>query len=111
MTFNIRNCLKDSKFVWTTEVEHAFEEIKGKVTTILILVLLNFEQPFELHVDASIGVALSQNNRSISYFSEKLSSTKLHYSTYVVELCNVIQAIKHWSQLDSISCTTKKSLN
>ena len=61
--------------------------------------LPDFAQQFELHTDASkVGVeaVLSQNNRPIAYLSEKLSSSKIRYSTYDVEFYVVVQAMKHW---------------
>ncbi|PKI54057.1 hypothetical protein CRG98_025551, partial [Punica granatum] len=43
-----------------------------------------------------IGVVLSQNNRPIAFFSEKLMGAKVRYSTYDVEFYVVVQAVKHW---------------
>jgi hypothetical protein len=70
------------------------------LTTAPILTLLDFSQLFELHCDASkvgIGVVLSQGGRSVTYFSQKLSGSKLNYSTYDVEFYALVQALKHWS--------------
>jgi hypothetical protein len=39
---------------------------------------------------------LSQNNKPISYFSEKLNETKKNYSTYEKKNYAVIQALKKW---------------
>ncbi|GKA39183.1 putative reverse transcriptase domain-containing protein [Tanacetum coccineum] len=52
-----------------------FYEIKRQLTSAPILVLPNFTLPFELHCDASktgISVVLSQSDRLVVYFSEKL---------------------------------------
>ncbi|XP_022889239.1 uncharacterized protein LOC111404704 [Olea europaea var. sylvestris] len=78
-----------------------FSSIMAPITDCMkdVLVLPDFTQPFELHYDASkvgIGGVLSQNNRPVAYFSEKLSGSKSRYSTYDVEFYAIVQAIRHW---------------
>ena len=73
--------------------------IEGEITEQPILVLSNFEKTFQVRFDASgvaIGAALSQDNRPIAYFSEKLNETKRKYSTYDKEFYAIIQALKKW---------------
>jgi hypothetical protein len=45
----------------------------------------------------AIDAVLSQDNKTISYFSEKLNDTKRKYSTYDKEIYVVIQALKKWT--------------
>ena len=47
-------------------------------------------------VDLQFIAVLSQDDRSISYFSEKLNEAKIKYSTYDIEFYAVIQALKKW---------------
>jgi hypothetical protein len=66
-------------FKWTEEVEKSFKILKEKITEQLILILLDFGKTFQVRCYASgvsIGVILSQDNRHVSYFSEKLNDTK-----------------------------------
>lgn len=95
----ITDCMKGTKFHWTTNAEAAFLEIKRRLTSAPISVLPDFSQPFELHCDTSktgVGVVLSQSGCPIAYFSEKLSGAKLHFSTYDIEFYAIVQAVKHW---------------
>jgi hypothetical protein len=84
----ITECMKAKKFSWNEAATNAFELIKVKLTTAPLLVLPNFNIPFELHYNASkigIGAVLSQLSKPVAYFSEKLKSAQLNYSTYDIE--------------------------
>ena len=66
-------------FVWTKEAEKSFQTLKKKVSEQPVLVLPNFKKPFQVRCDASgkpIGAMLSQDDRPISYFSEKLNDER-----------------------------------
>jgi hypothetical protein len=72
-------------FHWTKEAEKSFNLLKKKITEQPILVLPDFSKTFQVKCDASgfaIGAVLSQDNRSIAYFSEKLNEAKIKYSKY-----------------------------
>jgi hypothetical protein len=95
----ITECMKEGKFSWNKVATNALELIKDKLTIAPLLVLPNFDIPFELHCDASkigIGAVLSQMSKPVAYFSEKLKSTQLNYSTYDIEFYALVQSLKHW---------------
>ncbi|GKB91540.1 transposon ty3-I gag-pol polyprotein [Tanacetum coccineum] len=63
----------------------SFDILKAKVTKAHILALPNFDEVFQVECDAfGVGICsvLSQNQRSIAFFSEKLNDTRHKYSTY-----------------------------
>ena len=91
---------KDNQpFQWTVEAERSFQFLKKKIIEKPVLKLPDFNHPFQVKCDASgvdIGVVLSQENRPIVYFSEKLNDFKQKYSSYDKEFYAIVQAMKHW---------------
>jgi hypothetical protein len=76
---------RHKSFKWTKEDEKGFRILKDNITKQLILVLPDFRNKFQVRCDASgvaIGAVLSQHNKPIAYFIEKLNETKRNYSTY-----------------------------
>ncbi|XP_057787517.1 uncharacterized protein LOC131004772 [Salvia miltiorrhiza] len=95
----ISDVMHGKTFIWTPEVAAAFSLLKSKLTNAPLLVLPDFDSPFELHCDASkagIGALLSQGGRPVAYFSEKLTGARTRYSTYDVEFYAIVRAVRHW---------------
>jgi hypothetical protein len=90
---------RHKSFHWTKEAEKSFNLLKQNITEQLVLVLPYFQKTFQIKCDASgfaIGAVLSQEDRPIAYFSEKLNEAKEKYSTYDKEFYAIIQALKKW---------------
>ena len=85
-------------FAWTKEAEKSFQLLKKKVNEKPVLVLPDFNKPFQVRCDASgrvIGTVLSQDDRPISYFSENLNDAKQNISSYDQEFYAIVQALKN----------------
>jgi hypothetical protein len=86
-------------FKWIEEVERSFDILKEKITKQPIMVLPDFGKTFRVRCDASgvtIRAVLSQDNRHVAYFSEKLKKDKKKYSMYDKEFYTIIRALKKW---------------
>jgi hypothetical protein len=86
---------RHKSFHRTEEAKKSFNLLKRKIMEQLVLVLSDFQKTFQVKCNASgfaIGVVLSQEDRLIAYFSEKLNEAKLKYSTYDKEFYAIIQA-------------------
>jgi len=77
----------------------AFQQLKQALTSPLILCLLDFSLPFVVECNASstsLGDILSQDNQSITFYSEALKGTALTLSTYDKEMLAIVKVIRKW---------------
>jgi len=75
--------------------------MKKVMSTLPVLALPNFSQPFLLECDASgewIGVVLIHNHHPIAFESSKLRETKRLYSIYDKEMLDVLHALAKFQQ-------------
>jgi ribonuclease HI len=90
---------KDKKFEWTSACETSFQELKNRLTTALILVMLDMEKPFSIYCDTSgqgLGCILMQDSHMVAYASRQLRKHEAHYPTHDLELAAVVHALKIW---------------
>ncbi|GKF87745.1 ty3-gypsy retrotransposon protein, partial [Tanacetum coccineum] len=91
--------LKKDNFKWGTEQSQAFKKLQKAMTTLPVLAIPDFDQPFTVETDASglaMGAILSQNRHPIAFFSSKFSSRLQSSSTYVREMHAITVAVAKW---------------
>ena len=83
---------KKPAFIWTERQQHAFEEIRQKLSEPPILAYADYSLPFQLHTDASttgLGAVLYQNqngiDRVVSYASRSLKDSEKNYPAHKLE--------------------------
>nr|KYP44317.1 hypothetical protein KK1_034178 [Cajanus cajan] len=82
---SLAELLKKDGFKWTEEAESSFNQLKQAMTSLPILVVLNFSKPFIVETDASskgVGAVLLQEGKPVSFFSLKLSPRAQQNSAY-----------------------------
>lgn len=97
---------KGARFIWTTDCQNAFEELKKNISHPPILQLADFNKPFVLQTDASNraagGVLLQANEENdllpVAYYSKKFNGNELKYSVYEKEAYSVILCVEKWHE-------------
>jgi len=100
------NELKGKKeWKWEREHQEAFEELKEKITSQLVLSLPRREGKFRVKMDASghaIGGVLSQEQdgkwRPIAFLLRTMQAVEQNYEIYDKELLAIVEALTKWRQ-------------
>ena len=93
---------KEGKWKWTEEHQNAFDTIKRIVSQETLLRHPNFNKPFEVHTDTSknqLGAVISQEGHPIAFYSRKLNSTQLNYTTTERELLAIVETLKEFRNI------------
>lgn len=96
---------KGAKFVWGTEQQTAFENIKAALVASPVLRMPDFSKPFVVHSDASgsaVGAVLSQEYDGqllpVSFASRALNKHELNYATLELECLAAVFALQKFQQ-------------
>ncbi|GKD44838.1 reverse transcriptase domain-containing protein [Tanacetum coccineum] len=88
---------KDTPFVFSQDCINAFKTLKKKLTEVPILVVPNWNLPFELMCFA-IGAVLGQRKTThfqlIHYASKMMTEAQIHYTTTEKEMLGVVYAFE-----------------
>jgi hypothetical protein len=90
---------KDKQFEWTLACEASLQELKKRLMTAPVLVMLDMEKPFSIYCDASgqgLGCVLMQDGRVVAYASWQLRRHEVNYPTHDLELAAVVDDLKIW---------------
>ena len=88
---------KGVKFVWSETCEKSFQELKVRLTTAPVLIILERGLGYSVYCDASresLGCVLIQEGKVVSYGSRQLKTHERNYPTHDLELAAVIFALK-----------------
>ena len=88
---------KDQPFAWTDRCEESFIELRKRLTSAPVLVILDTGKPFEVYCDALLqvlGCVLMQEKRAVAYASRQLKVHERNYPIHDLELAVVVFALK-----------------
>lgn len=90
---------KDAQFLWTPNVESAFQLLKKCLVQAPALAMPNFEKQLVVETDASdlsIGDVLMQDNHPVAYLSKPLGPRNQALAIYEKECLSILLAIEKW---------------
>ena len=90
---------KEVKFDWDDRCEEAFQELKRRLTSAPILIVLDRGRRYTVYCGASragLGCVLIQSGRVVAYGSRQLKNHEQNYPTHDMELAAVVFALKIW---------------
>jgi hypothetical protein len=88
---------KNKAFEWTVECQASFEELRRRLTSVLVLVLLDLTKKFNIYCVASrrgLGCVLMQEGQVVCDASRQLRKDEENYPTHDLELAAVVHALK-----------------
>ena len=105
-TTRLLNDLKEKKkWKWEEEHQQAFDELKNKIISQLVLSLLKKEGKFRVKIDVSehaIERVLSQEQegkwRPIAFLSRTMQPAERNYEIYDKELLAIVEVLSKWKQ-------------
>jgi hypothetical protein len=79
--------------------QRAFDQVKCTITREVVLAYPDYSKVFEIYTDASskqLGAVITQENRPIAFFSQKLSTTQCKYNVTKIELLAIVETLKEF---------------
>ena len=87
---------------WTKEHQNAFDEMKQVISRETLLAYPNFEEVFDIHMDASLyqlGAYILQNGKPIDFYSRKVNPALTRYTTTERELLFIVEVLKEFRNI------------
>ncbi len=84
---------------WDEVHQRAFDHVKATIAKDVVLAYPDFSKVFEIYTDASskqLVAVITQDNRPIAFFSQKLSDAQRKYSVIKIELLAIVKTLKEF---------------
>ncbi len=87
------------KVPWHWDEVHQRAYVKATIAKDVVLAYPDLSKVFEIYTDASskqLGAVITQDNRPIAFFSQKLSNMQHKYSVTKIELLAIVKTLKEF---------------
>jgi hypothetical protein len=84
---------------WDEVHQRAFDQVKATIAKEVVLDYPDYSKVFKIYTDASskqLGAVVTQENRPIAFFSQKLSTLQRKYSVTKIELLAIVKTLKEF---------------
>ena len=91
-------------------MNEAFTQAKNMISQEVFLTYPDWTSLFCVHtnaLDKQLGATISQNNKPIAFFSQKLSKLPRNYTTTEKELLSIVECLNHFA----IYCLDMRSMS
>ena len=88
---------KQAKWNWSKECQKAFDIINNLVSRETLHLYPKFNQPYVIHTDANklqFGAVISQYDKPIAFYSRRLNSAQLNYTTTEHKFLSIVESLK-----------------
>jgi hypothetical protein len=91
--------IKKVPWHWGKVHQRAFDHVKATIAKDVVLAYPDYSKVFEIYTNASskqLGAVITQDNRPIAFFSQKLSDTQCKYSVTKSKLLAIVETLKEF---------------
>jgi RNase H-like domain found in reverse transcriptase len=87
---------------WEKVHQEAFDNIKQAITDDVMLSFPDFNNPFEIHTDASdvqLGSVIMQDRKPVAFYSRKLNPAQWNYTTGEREMLSIVETLRAYRNI------------